>query len=78
LITLADEGRIAAGKTALSGAQLLTAIYSFQTSTSGTTPFYDVTSGGNSVATAGPGYDMVTGMGTPRRADLFFEAIVSY
>ena len=27
--------------------------------------FRDVTLGGNAVATRGPGYDMVTGLGTP-------------
>ena len=27
--------------------------------------FRDITLGGNAVATAGPGYDLVTGLGTP-------------
>ena len=47
------------------------------TGTTGTQQLNDVTSGSNSVGSAGPGYDLVTGQGTPRRADLVYQAFVS-
>jgi hypothetical protein len=46
--------------------------------TDGTGDLYDVTSGSNRVGTAGPGYDLVTGRGTPRKASLVYSALVSY
>jgi hypothetical protein len=48
------------------------------TGTTGTEQLNDVTSGSNGVGSAGPGYDLVTGRGTPRRADLVYQALVSY
>jgi subtilase family serine protease len=79
LIAIADQGRVAAGKSALDGyTQTLPAIYAMTTGTTGTEQLNDVTSGRNAVGSAGPGFDLVTGRGTPRRADLVYQALVSY
>jgi hypothetical protein len=47
------------------------------TGTTGKEQLNDVTTGSNSVGSAGPGYDLVTGRGTPRRADLVSSALVN-
>ncbi len=61
MFAIADQGRAAAGETSLSGAsQTLPALYAFPSS-----DFHDVTTGGNGGFAAGPGYDEVTGLGTP-------------
>ncbi|WP_100487331.1 S53 family peptidase [Sporolactobacillus pectinivorans] len=68
LIALADQGRLQP----LSSAQALGAIYSIAgpTGSSGyTTDFHDITSGSNGY-TAKPGYDEVTGIGSPAANDL--------
>ncbi len=58
--------------------QTLPAIYAMTTGTDGTEQLYDVTTGKNKEGYAGPGYDLVTGMGTPRRSDLVYQALVNY
>ena len=64
LIAIADQGRVAAGQTTLSGAaQTLPALYSLEASSPG--DFHDITSGSNGGFSAGPGYDEVTGLGSP-------------
>ena len=64
LIAIADQGRILAGKGSLDGAtQTLPLLYSLPS-----TDFHDITSGtstGSPEYSAGPGYDLVTGRGTP-------------
>jgi subtilase family serine protease len=61
LITIADQGRALAGKATLDGpTQTLPAIYSLRNSGD----FHDVTTGSNGYS-AGYGYDLVTGVGTP-------------
>ncbi len=61
LIAVADQGRLALGGTDLNGAtQTLPDLYSLPA-----TDFHDVTSGSNGGFSAGPGYDEVTGIGTP-------------
>jgi hypothetical protein len=64
LIAIADQGRILDGLSPLSGnTQTLPDIYAMPASN-----FHDITSGtstGNPHYTAGPGYDLVTGIGTP-------------
>ena len=64
LIAIADQGRILAGKTALDGAsQTLPMLYQLPA-----TDFHDITSGssqGTPPYSAAPGYDLVTGRGTP-------------
>jgi hypothetical protein len=64
LVAIADEGRALAGEGALNGpTQLLPMIYGLPS-----TDFHDITSGrsdGNPSYSAGPGYDLVTGLGSP-------------
>jgi hypothetical protein len=75
LIALANQERAAANEAPLSGpTQTLPAIYAMTTGTTGTQDLFDVTSGSNGVGSAGPGYDLVTGEGTPRRSDLVVPA----
>jgi subtilase family serine protease len=75
LIALADEGR---GSSLDGYTQTLPAIYAMTTGAFGTSDLYDVTTGKNSEGSAGPGYDLVTGMGTPADAELTYQALVSY
>ncbi len=78
LIALANQGRAAAGEAPLDGvSQTLPAIYAMTTGTTGTEQLNDITSGSNRVGSAGPGYDLVTGMGSPRRSDLVYQALVN-
>jgi hypothetical protein len=61
LVAIADQGRALAGKASFDGyTQALPAIYQLAAS-----DFHDITSGGNGGYTAGPGFDLVTGRGTP-------------
>jgi hypothetical protein len=75
LIAIANQGRVAAGgKTLNSPAnpeQTLQALYSLPAS-----DFHDITSGYNGLS-AGPGYDMVTGRGSPV-ANTLIPDLVSY
>lgn len=71
LLALADEGRAAAGKTALGFTQTLPAIYQM---TAGN--FHDITSGNNGYA-AGAGYDLVTGRGSPKAASVINDLVSS-
>ena len=60
LVAIADQGRIAAGQLPLDGpSQTLPTIYQL-----GDTSFHDVVVGNNGYS-AGPGYDLVTGRGSP-------------
>ena len=68
LIAIADQGRASS----LSSQDTLTALYGLPSS-----DFYDVTSGGNVNYSAGPGFDLVTGLGTPH-ANLVISGLVSY
>jgi subtilase family serine protease len=79
ILGIANQGRKAAGKSALDGyTQTLPAIYAMTTGTTGNQDLYDVTTGRNRVGRAGPGFDLVTGRGTPRRSDLIYQYLVSY
>src|SRR5262249_52304806 len=64
LVAIADQGRVLAGKAALDGpSQLLPMLYGLPAP-----DFHDVTAGtsfGQPNFRAGPGYDLVTGRGTP-------------
>ena len=72
LIAIADQGRALEGGTPLTGyTQTLPALYSLPSA-----DFNDITSGNNGYA-AGPGYDLVTGRGTPI-ANLLVPALASY
>jgi hypothetical protein len=79
LFALANEARVDAGKTVLDGTtQTLPAIYAMTSGPTGSQPLYDVTSGQNRVGSAGSGFDLVTGRGTPRRADMVYQALIGY
>ena len=81
LIAIADQGRALAGLGSLSGAsQTLPAIYALPSS-----DFHDITSGSSTSTSqpqgpnysAGPGYDLATGRGTPL-ANLVVADLVNY
>jgi subtilase family serine protease len=71
ILAAADQLRAAAGKPALTAAgnEAHQALYGLSTGQAGQ-PLFDVTTGSNgscgAVCTAGPGYDFVTGLGSPR------------
>jgi subtilase family serine protease len=60
LIAIVDQGLATEGKGPLSTSQVLTELYSLPNE-----DFHDITSGFNGYS-ATPGYDLVTGLGTPR------------
>jgi pantothenate kinase type III len=72
LIAIADQGRVAMGGTTLDGpTQTLPALYSLPAA-----DFHDITTGYNGYYTA-PGYDEVTGLGTPV-ANLLVPDLAAY
>ncbi len=72
LIAVADQGRASAGMPTLSGpTQTLAALYALPT-----TDFRDITTGSNGQS-ALPGYDEVTGLGTPK-AQLLVPDLAAY
>ena len=61
LIAIVDQGRALAGLYSLDGpTQTLPGLYKLPSA-----DFHDITSGNNGGYSAGPGYDLVTGLGTP-------------
>jgi hypothetical protein len=61
LVAIANQGRALAGQGALDGpSQTLPDLYQLPSA-----DFHDITSGSNGGYSAGPGYDLVTGRGTP-------------
>jgi subtilase family serine protease len=73
LIAIADEGRALAGLGTLNGAtQTLVAIYAASAA-----DFHDITTGSTQFQTAGPGYDLATGRGSPV-ANLLIPYLASY
>jgi subtilase family serine protease len=61
LVAIADQGRALDGEASLDGgSQTLPALYQLPQS-----DFHDITSGGNGTYSAAPGYDLVTGRGSP-------------
>ena len=70
LVAIADQGRALDGQSALDGpSQTLPMLYQLPPSA-----FHDITSGSNAAYSAGPGYDLVTGLGTPA-ANLIVPAL---
>jgi kumamolisin len=65
LLALANSGRIAAGGSSLGG--LNSTLYGL----SGTANFNDIVSGSNGAYSAGTGYDLVTGLGSPAFGNLY-------
>ena len=71
LIAIADQGRALAGQSSLDGfTQTLPKLYQLPQS-----DFHDITSGSNGAYSAGTGYDLVTGRGTPY-ANLIVSGLV--
>jgi hypothetical protein len=74
IIAIANQARVAAGESALAGpssttpGQALT--YLYQASSASSTSFHDITTGSNGTYSAGTGYDLVTGIGTPNVSNL--------
>jgi subtilase family serine protease len=77
LIAIADQGRALAGKSSLDGfSQTLPALYNLA-STAYSTDYHDITSGSSGSNSCGPGYDLVTGIGSPV-ANALVASLVSY
>jgi len=73
LVAIADQGRALTGQSPLDGpSQTLPMLYQLPGS-----DFHDITSGSNGAYTAGPGYDLVTGLGTPV-ANLIAPALAGF
>jgi hypothetical protein len=73
LVAIANQGRSLLGESSLNGAtQTLPTLYSLPSS-----DFNDITSGSNGTYSAGAGYDLVTGLGTPI-ANLLVPALAGY
>jgi subtilase family serine protease len=76
LVTIANQLRAAQGAAALDGpTQTLPALYTLFAASPGQY-FHDITTGANGKYAAGPGYDLVTGLGTPR-ADQLVPALAA-
>ncbi len=80
LIAIADQARVTAGEATLDGpSQLLPALYHIARIDPGA--FNDITSGtstGDPNNSAGPGYDLVTGLGTPNAQVLVPELVNAF
>jgi hypothetical protein len=73
LIAIANQGRSLLGESSLNGAtQTLPTLYQLPSS-----DFHDITTGSNGTYSAGTGYDLVTGLGTPI-ANLLVPALAGY
>jgi hypothetical protein len=73
LIAIANQGRVIEGASSLDGpTQTLPALYAAPSA-----DFNDITSGSNGAFSAGPGYDEVTGLGSPK-ANLLIPTLVAY
>jgi hypothetical protein len=73
LVAIANQGRALDGQSSLNGlTQTLPTLYNLPSS-----DFHDVTSGSNGTYSAGPGYDLTTGLGTPI-ANLLVPALAGY
>ena len=76
LIAIADQIRTRFGLSTLDGpSQTLPLLYDLETSPFASVYFHDITSGNNGFS-AGPGYDFVTGLGSPR-ADALVPALAT-
>jgi hypothetical protein len=69
VIAIADQGRISGGGQALSSVGVNQAMYGAYNSANYLTYFHDITTGNNGFA-AGVGYDLVTGIGSPKAQNL--------
>ena len=74
MVSIADQGRVLAGGKPLGSVQTLTDLYNLENIAPG--DFHDITQGNNGFA-AGPGYDLVTGIGSPV-ANLLIPDLAGY
>jgi len=74
MAAIADQGRVLGGGTPLGSTAMLTDLYDLANLAPG--DFHDITQGNNSFG-AGPGYDLVTGIGTPK-ANLLIPNLASF
>jgi hypothetical protein len=66
LIAIVDQGRALVGAGSLDGSsQTIPELYTIARSKAYSSAFHDITSGSNDAYNATPGYDLVTGLGTP-------------
>jgi subtilase family serine protease len=73
LIAIADQGRTIAGQSTLNSAtQTIAALYAAPSA-----DFHDITTGSTQTETAGVGYDLATGLGSPK-ANLLISYLASY
>ena len=73
LVAIANQGRALNSQSSLNGlTQTLPTLYNLPSS-----DFHDVTTGSNGTYSAGPGYDLTTGLGTPI-ANLLVPALAGY
>jgi subtilase family serine protease len=71
LVAITDQGRVADGLSTLNGAtQTLPMLYQLSSS-----DFHDITTGNNGGYSAGPGYDLVTGLGSPNVLPLVSDMV---
>lgn len=70
VMALANQGRALNGLPAWNSDDLLAALYSLASSPDYNTYFYDVTAGSSNGYSAGPGWDIVSGLGAPNVAPL--------
>jgi subtilase family serine protease len=71
LVAIADQGRAYQAKVSLDGlTQTHPAIYSFSQN-----DFHDIISGFNGTSAAGPGYDLLTGRGSPKANKVIWDLI---
>ena len=79
-MALVNQQAVANGKTTLGGLNLITAstniLYTLAESSSYSSYFHDITSGSNGTHSAGTGYDLVTGWGSPNGQNLI-NALIS-
>ncbi len=73
MAAIIDQGRAAAGGKSIGSTTMLSDLYELDNLAPG--DFHDVTQGNNGYQ-AGPGYDLVTGLGTPK-ANLLFPALAA-
>jgi subtilase family serine protease len=66
LLAIADQGRNLAGLAPLADSQALSDLYAMYSNGNYQYAFHDISSGSNASYSAGPGYDLVTGLGSPR------------
>jgi subtilase family serine protease len=77
IFAAADQARAKAGAATLSSTQALNLLYGLYKSGSYYSDFYDVVNGYNYAGSAGWGYDLVTGLGTPYASKIVTAAATS-